>query len=113
MEERRTVNTSQASAMVEQFKAATPTVLTGEFVVTGVLGQRVALRTRESLRDSKADPTQPGTTAALIVVDFPPGTPPPAKDTTLTRTGDKAFLIRDVIRQKNGQITIVAMDASR
>jgi hypothetical protein len=99
--------------MVEQFKGATPTVLTGEFVVTGVLGQRVALRTRESLRDAKADPTQAGTNAALIVVDFPPGTPPPAKDTTLTRTSDQAFLIRDVIRQKNGHITIVAMDQSK
>jgi hypothetical protein len=111
--DRRSVTTAQASAMVEQFKGATPTVLTGEFVVTGVLGQRVALRTRESLRDSKADPTLPGTNAALIVVDFPPGTSPPAKDTTLTRTPDQAFLIRDVIRQKNGQITIVAMDQSR
>ena len=106
----RIVNTSQASSMVEQFKANEPTVLTGEFVVTGVRGQRVGLRTRESLRDSKADPTQPGTSAALIVVDFPPGVTPPAKDSTITRSGERGFFVRDVIRGPNNQITIVAAD---
>jgi hypothetical protein len=108
---RRMLTASQASALVDQFAQDQPVALTGDFVVTGVLGQRVALRTRESLRDAKADPTQPGTSAALIVVDFPPGMTPPAKDTAFSRDGERAFQVRDVIRGRNGQITIVAADA--
>jgi hypothetical protein len=111
--ERRILTPAQASAMVDQFSPAQPTVLTGDFVVTGVLGQRVALRTRESLRDANADPTKPGTTAALIVVDFPPGVTPPAKDTAFSRDGERGFQVRDVIRGGNGQITIVAAEQGR
>jgi hypothetical protein len=98
---------------VEHFDTAQPTILTGEFVVTGVLGQRVALRSRDSLRDAKADPTQPGSSAALIVVDFPPGIKAPAKDAVITRDGEKGFRVRDVIRGRNGQITIVAAEDTR
>jgi hypothetical protein len=111
--ERRILTPSQTSALVDQFKPEQPTVLTGEFVVTGVLGQRVALRTRDSLRDANADPTQPGTTAAFIVVDFPPGVTPPAKDSVFSRDGEKGFMVRDVIRGPNGQITIVASESGR
>lgn len=112
-QERRVLTTAQASALVEQFSGSAPSVLAGEFVVTGVLGQRVALRTRESLRDAKADPTQPGTSAALVVVDFPPGTTPPAKDSVVTRDGERGFEVRDVIRGKNGQIMIVVGEKAR
>ena len=105
---RRVVSTSEASRMVENFSASESVLLSGDFVVTGVLGQRVALRTTESLRDASADPTQPGTSAALIVVDFPAGTTPPAKDATFTRDAARPFTVRDVIRGRNGQITIVA-----
>ena len=105
---RRVVSTSEASRMVENFSASESVLLSGDFVVTGVLGQRVALRTTESLRDASADPTQPGTSAALIVVDFPAGTTPPAKDATFTRDASRPFTVRDVIRGRNGQITIVA-----
>jgi hypothetical protein len=111
--ETRILTPSQTSALVDQFKPEQATVLTGEFVVTGVLGQRVALRTRDSLRDANADPTKPGTTAAFIVVDFPPGVTPPAKDSAFSRDGEKGFLVRDVIRGPNGQITIVASEAGR
>ena len=83
-------------------------MLRGDFVVTGVLGRCVALRTRESLRDPAADPTSPGSSAALIVVEFPPGVAIPEKDATFTRDGDRGFVIRDVIKGRNGQITIVA-----
>ena len=99
--------------MVDQFTSSQPTVLMGEFVVTGVLGQRVALRTRESLRDASADPTKPGTSAALIVVDFPPGVKPPEKDAAFSRDGERGFQVRDVIRGRNGQITIVAAEPRR
>jgi hypothetical protein len=112
-EEQRILTPSQASALVDQFTPAQPTVLTGDFVVTGVLGQRIAMRTRESLRDANADPTEPGTTAALVVVDFPPGYTPPAKDAIISRDGERGFVVRDVIRGRNGQITIVAAERSR
>jgi hypothetical protein len=111
--EKRILTPAQASALVDQFTPAQPVVLTGDFVVTGVLGQRVALRTRESLRDANADPTQPGTSAALIVVDFPPGVTPPAKDAAFSRDGERGFHVRDVIRGRNGQITIVAAERGR
>lgn len=97
--------------MVENFSASESVLLSGDFVVTGVLGQRVALRTTESLRDASADPTQPGTSAALIVVDFPAGTTPPAKDATFSRDASRPFAVRDVIRGRNGQITIVAAES--
>jgi hypothetical protein len=106
------VTVAQASAMVDQ-RPARPLLLSGEFVVTGVLGQRVALRTRESLRDSKADPKEPGTSAAMVVVDFPPGMQPPEKGSMLSRSGAETFEVRDVMRQKNGQITIVAAERPR
>jgi hypothetical protein len=107
---RRILTTEQASAMVDEFDPNQPTLLAGQFVVTGVLGQRVALRTRDSLRDAKADPTQPGSSAARIVVDYPPGTTPPAKDISITRTGEKPFEIRNVVRGSDGQITIVVTE---
>ncbi len=109
---RRVVSTSEASRMVENFSASESVLLSGDFVVTGVLGQRVALRTTESLRDASADPTQPGTSAALIVVDFPAGTTPPAKDAIFSRDAARAFAVRDVIRGRNGQITIVAAESN-
>ena len=85
-------------------------MLSGEFVVTGVLGTRVALRTRESLRDPAADPSRPGSNAALIVVEYPQGVVVPGKDAVFTRDAERGFVIRDVIRGRNGQITIVASE---
>ena len=103
----RVLTTAEASGMVDHFAAGEPAVLSGDFVVTGVLGRRVALRTRESLRDPGADPTTPGSSAALIVVEFPAGVAIPEKDATFTREGERGFVIRDVIKGRNGQITIV------
>ena len=104
----RVLSTAEASGFVDRYAAEEPAMLSGDFVVTGVLGTRVALRTRESLRDPGADPTQPGNSAALIVVEFPAGAAIPEKDATFTRDGERSFVIRDVIRGRNGQITIVA-----
>ena len=104
----RVLSTAEASGLVDRFAAGEPAMLSGDFVVTGVLGRRVALRTRESLRDRDADPTTPGNSAALIVVEFPAGVAIPEKDATFTRDGERGFVIRDVIRGRNGQITIVA-----
>jgi hypothetical protein len=97
---------------VDKFSGSEPAVLSGDFVVTGVLGRRVALRTRDSLRDPAADPTLPGNNAALIVVDFPDGVTPPEKNATIARDAARGFLIRDVIRGRNGQITIVTAERS-
>ena len=109
----RVLSVSEASQLVEKYGSEEPAILSGDFVVTGVLGRRVALRTRDSLRDPEADPTKPGNTAALIVVDYPEGVVPPAKDSSLTRDSARGFLIRDVIRGRNGQITIVAAERGR
>ncbi len=103
----RVLSTAEASGLVDRFTTGEPAVLSGDFVVTGVLGRRVALRTQESLRDRDADPTQPGNSAALIVVEYPEGAAIPAKNATFTREGGRGFVIRDVIRGRNGQITIV------
>lgn len=104
----RVLSTAEASGLVDRFAAGEPAMLSGDFVVTGVLGRRVALRTLESLRDPGADPTSPGNSAALIVVEYPAGVAIPEKDATFTRDGEGSFVIRDVIRGRNGQITIVA-----
>jgi hypothetical protein len=106
----RALSTAEASGLVDRYAAGEPAVLKGDFVVTGVLGRRVALRTRESLRDPDADPTLPGNNAALIVVDYPEGAAIPDKDATFSRDGARGFVIRDVIRGRNGQITIVASE---
>ncbi len=103
----RTISASEASGLVDRFAPSEPLLLGGDFVVTGVLGRRVALRTRESLRDPNADPARPGGNAALIVVEFPAGAAIPEKDATITRAAGQGFVIRDVIRGRNGQITIV------
>jgi hypothetical protein len=108
----RVLSTAEASGLVDRFAGGEPAVLSGDFVVTGILGRRVALRTREALRDPSADPSQPGNNAALIVVDFPETVTPPLKDSTLTRDAAHGFVIRDVIRGRNGQITIVAAERS-
>ena len=104
----RTISTAEASGLVDHFATGGVTLLGGDFVVTGVLGRRVALRTRESLRDPNADPARPGSNAALIVVEYPAGVAIPEKDATFTRDAERGFVIRDVIRGRNGQITIVA-----
>lgn len=104
----RVLSTAEASGLVDHYPAGEAAMLSGDFVVTGVLGRRVALRTRESLRDPAADPTSPGSSAALIVVEFPAGVAIPEKDATFTRDGDRGFVIRDVIKGRNGQIMIVA-----
>ena len=85
-------------------------MLSGDFVVTGVLGRRVALRTSESLRDPNADPARPGSNAALIVVEYPADAAIPEKDAIFTREAQRGFVIRNVIRGRNGQITIVASE---
>ncbi len=104
----RVLSTAEASALVDRFAAGGPALLSGDFVVTGVLGTRVALRTRESLRDPDADPKRPGSNAALIIVEYPAGAAIPQKDATFSRDAARGFVIRDVIRGRNGQITIVA-----
>ena len=104
----RVLSTAEASGLVDHFAASGPALLSGDFVVTGVLGTRVALRTRESLRDPDADPKRPGSNAALIVVEYPEGVAIPQKDAMFTRDAERGFVIRDVIRGRNGQITIVA-----
>ncbi len=104
----RTISTAEASGLVDRFSPSEPLLLGGDFVVTGVLGRRVALRTRESLRDPNADPARIGGNAALIVVEFPAGAAIPEKDATINRNAEQGFVIRDVIRGRNGQITIVA-----
>ena len=109
----RALSVSEASLLVENYAGEEPAVLSGDFVVTGVAGQRVALRTRESLRDPDADPTKPGSTAALIVVDYPEGVAPPKKDSSVVRDSARGFPIRDVIRDRNGQIMIVTAERER
>lgn len=109
----RVLSVGEASGLVEKYRSEEPAVLSGDFIVTGVRGKRIALRTRESLRDPQADPAKPGTSAALIVVDFPDGAELPAKDAFLTRDSKSGFLIRDVIRGRNDQITIVAAERRR
>lgn len=104
----RALSAAEASGLVDRFAANGPGALSGDFVVTGVLGTRVALRTRESLRDPNADPARAGSNAALIVVDFPAGTAIPEKGATFSRNAERGFVIRDVVRGRNGQITIVA-----
>jgi hypothetical protein len=106
----RVLSVAEASVLVEKYASETPAVLSGDFVVTGVRGRRIALRARDSLRDPNADPTRPGNSAALVVVDFPEGAAIPEKDSAVTRDSEKGFLIRDVIRAANGQITIVAVE---
>ena len=109
----RALSVSEASLLVEKYATEEPAVLSGDFVVTGVAGQRVALRTRESLRDPDADPTKPGNAAALIVVDYPEGVAPPQKDSSVVRDSARGFPIRDVIRGRNGQIMIVTAERER
>ena len=109
----RVISTAEASGLVDRYAAGQAAVLSGDFVVTGVLGRRVALRTRESLRDRDADPTRPGNNAALIVVEYPEGAAIPEKDATFTREGERGFVILDVVRGRNGQITIVANERAR
>ena len=109
-QKRQLLSTKDASALVDRFDPSAEPLLGGDFVVTGVLGQRVALRAREALRDPDADPTVAGTTGAMIVVDFPKGVVPPAKDEVFSRGGKDAFVIKSVGRSGSGQITIFAED---
>ncbi len=109
---RRALSAAEASALVDHFPRDERVVLSGDFVVTGVLGTRVALRTRESLRDPDADPSRPGSSAALIVVEYPSGVTVPEKDATFTRDAARGFLIRDVIRGRDGQITVVVNEGA-
>jgi hypothetical protein len=110
---KRLLSTKEASALVDNFDPAAGATLGGEFVVTAVLDQRVALRASESLRDRDADPTQPGSSGAMIVVDFPKGVAPPAKDSTFSRNGERGFVIKSIRRAGNGQITILAEESAK
>ena len=103
----RVISTAEASGLVDRYPTSEPALLAGDFVVTGVLGRRVALRTAESLRDPNADPTLPGNGAALIVVEYPVDAAIPPMDAAFTRDAERGFVIRDVIRGRDGQITIV------
>lgn len=109
----RILSTKEASALVENFDPSSESLLAGEFVVTGVLEQRVALRARESLRDADADPTKAGSSGAMIIVDFPKGVVPPAKDTTFSRDENRSFVIKSIRRSGTGQITILAEDLQK
>ena len=109
---RRALSATEASELVGKFSGTGPAVLSGDFIVTGVLGTRVALRTRESLRAPDADPARPGSHGALIVVEYPQGVTVPEKDATFSRDAKRGFVIHDVIRGRNGQITIVASESA-
>jgi|GEM_PF-1035561 len=104
---KKMVGVKEASGMVEKFTPASGAYLTGEFVVTGVVGQRVAMRSRASINNPDADPTKPGSEAALIVLDYPAGVTPPLKDATVSPGAETGLRIRNVVRGKFGQITIV------
>ena len=113
MEKSRVLSTKEASALVDHFESPSESFLSGEFVVTGVLGQRVALRAREALRDPDADPTIAGSSGAMIIVDFPKDVTPPVKDATFTRDGKTGFRIKSVRRSGTGQITILAEESQK
>src|SRR4030095_8291263 len=90
---RRIMNTRDASQWVGTYATSQPAVLIGDFVVVEVYGQTVALRTREALHDADGDPAKLQS-SPLIVVDFPPGAKPPAKDTFVSREAARGFFIR-------------------
>ncbi len=103
---RRVVSVREATQLAGSDAAAAQAVLSGDFVVTTVKGQRVEMRTQEvtGVEPSATD------AAPVIVVDFPPGSKLPGTGTVIRRDARKGFVIRDVTRTTDGRVTIVATE---
>jgi hypothetical protein len=82
---------------------SSPTVLSGEFVVTLVNGRRVELRTREAVREMNSGLRG---SSARVVVDYPAGAKMPALGAILAR----GFVIRTIARGNDGEVTILASE---
>lgn len=101
---RRIVSVKEAAQLSSADAAASQAVLSGDFLVTTVTGQRVEMHANES-----GTPYGTGV-APVIVVDFPPGTKPPSVGSIIRRDTRKGFVIRNVTRAGDGRVTIEAAE---
>lgn len=95
---RRVFSVKEAAGLANSPSPIPASVLSGDFLVSGLEGRRAQMRA----------PIEAGSKPALILVDFPPGTKLPNPGSSLRREGSHGFVLKKVERTTAGQITIEA-----
>lgn len=73
------------------------TYVIGQFTVTAAGKNRIVLRSEPSTR-------------TRLVVEFPDGIKPPAEQTKVSRGSDNPYLVTDVRKGADGQVTVYARE---
>ncbi len=101
------VGVSDARGLASADIGAEPLYLHGDFTVTAAVGNSAVLRTAGN------DPNGATTTAnTRVVVQFPSGNRPPDQGSSVTRHGDRPFLITNIRQTPDGQVNIYVREVT-
>ena len=104
----RLIEPVDVNQMVDRGLSGERVYLRGNFVVTASKGNRVVLRTRNSLGIENL--IKGGSGSIRIIVDYPAGSIPPEERDTFSRDEMRPFQVTDVRRGSDGQINIYARE---
>ncbi len=100
---RRIVSIKEAAEYANHPATIPPSVLGGDFLVSGLDGRRAQLR-------APVEPDWAAGKPPIVLVDFPTGTTLPSPGSGLRRQGPRGFVIKNVGRNTNGQVVIQAIE---
>lgn len=101
------VGVNDARGLASADIGAQPLYLQGDFTVTAAVGNSAVLRTTTS------DPNGAATSAnTRVVVQFPSGNRPPDQGSTVSRKGDRPFLITNIRQTPDGQVNIYVREVT-
>ncbi len=87
------------------------TYLQGNFVVTASGPSRAVLRTQGAITDAIGFGGRSGN--VRVIVEFPPGSRPPAEGATFSRDARRPFQITDVREGADGQVNVYVREVTR
>jgi len=103
----RVIQSTEAAPLAESGIGGERLYLRGNFVVTASDENRAVLRPQTGALTSLI---RPGAGAMRVFVQYPAGTQPPSEGSSLARDETRPFLITDVRRGADGQITLYARE---
>ncbi len=101
----RLIQTSDLGDLADRGLAGERVYLRGQFVVNFTEPNRAVLRPKTRLTDAVLHPLGGGQ-SVRIVVEFPAGSAPPARGTTVTRDEARPYEITEVRKQSDGQLNV-------
>ena len=106
----RLVTLSEANELADRGTGGERLYLRGNFIVSLSNENRAVLRSSSALGSALATVTN--SPPPRVIVEYPPGTAAPARNSTFTRDEHRPFEITSVRRESNGQINIFAREVT-